>query len=245
MLVASADGTLQNNWNVTRNLVEEFLYAGIELTNATNSTVQYNVVNARVNNNPGVQTDPGDSGVGIEIATRDQAGVGVTSGTTLVDGNVITGALFERAGINLLSRAYIATSNAVLENVTVSNNTVSGSTGRGGIVVVAEKRNSAVNASFTNLIIDSNNQTIDANTTGLSIGHIAPEASVCGPIALVEEGDRIRIDIPNRRVDLMVGDSVFEERRKDWKPREPRYTTGALAKYAKLVSSASQGAVTG
>lgn len=82
-------------------------------------------------------------------------------------------------------------------------------------------------------------------TTGLSIGHIAPEASVGGPIALVEEGDRIRIDIPNRRVDLMVDDSVFEERRKDWKPREPRYTTGALAKYAKLVGSAESGAVCG
>jgi dihydroxy-acid dehydratase len=82
-------------------------------------------------------------------------------------------------------------------------------------------------------------------TTGLSIGHIAPEAGVGGPIALVEEGDRIRIDISNRRVDLLVDDSVFEERRKDWKPREPRYTTGALAKYAKLVGSAESGAVCG
>jgi len=82
-------------------------------------------------------------------------------------------------------------------------------------------------------------------TTGLSIGHIAPEAGVGGPIALVEEGDRIRIDIPNRRVDLLVDDNVFEERRKDWKPREPRYTTGALAKYAKLVGSAESGAVCG
>jgi dihydroxy-acid dehydratase len=82
-------------------------------------------------------------------------------------------------------------------------------------------------------------------TTGLSIGHIAPEAGVGGPIALVEEGDRIRIDIPNRRVDLLVDDDVLEERRKDWKPREPRYTTGALAKYAKLVGSAESGAVCG
>ncbi len=82
-------------------------------------------------------------------------------------------------------------------------------------------------------------------TTGLSIGHIAPEAGVGGPLALVEEGDRIRIDIPNRRVDLLVDDIVFEERRKDWKPREPRYTTGALAKYAKLVGSAEWGAVCG
>ena len=82
-------------------------------------------------------------------------------------------------------------------------------------------------------------------TTGLSIGHIAPEASVGGPIALVEEGDRIRIDISNRRVDLLVDDAVLEERRRNWKPRLPRYSTGALAKYAKLVGSAESGAVCG
>jgi len=80
-------------------------------------------------------------------------------------------------------------------------------------------------------------------TTGLSIGHIAPEASVGGPIALVEEGDQIRIDIPNRRVDLLVEDAVLDERRASWEPRPPRYTTGALAKYAKLVGSAESGAV--
>ena len=80
-------------------------------------------------------------------------------------------------------------------------------------------------------------------TTGLSIGHIAPEASVGGPIALVEEGDQIRIDIPNRRVDLLVEDAVLDERRLSWEPRPPRYTTGALAKYAKLVGSAESGAV--
>lgn len=80
-------------------------------------------------------------------------------------------------------------------------------------------------------------------TTGLSIGHIAPEASVGGPIALVEEGDQIRIDIPNRRVDLLVEDAILDERRLGWEPRPPRYTTGALAKYAKLVGSAESGAV--
>jgi len=80
-------------------------------------------------------------------------------------------------------------------------------------------------------------------TTGLSIGHIAPEASVGGPIALIEEGDQIRIDIPNRRVDLLVDDAVLAERRDGWKPPTPRYTRGALAKYAKLVGSAESGAV--
>ena len=80
-------------------------------------------------------------------------------------------------------------------------------------------------------------------TTGLSIGHVAPEAGVGGPMALIEEGDTIRIDVPERRVDLIVDDDVIAERRRNWKAPEPRYTTGVLAKYAKLVGSAETGAV--
>jgi dihydroxy-acid dehydratase len=82
-------------------------------------------------------------------------------------------------------------------------------------------------------------------TTGLSIGHVAPEATNGGPIALVEEGDLVRIDVPARRVDLLVDDAVLAERRKAWSAPEPRYVTGALAKYAKLVGSAESGAVCG
>ncbi|MEE8457722.1 MAG: dihydroxy-acid dehydratase [Acidimicrobiia bacterium] len=80
-------------------------------------------------------------------------------------------------------------------------------------------------------------------TTGLCIGHVAPEAANGGPIALVEDGDRIRIDIPNRVIDVLVEDEVLEQRRRVWQPIAPRYTRGALAKYAKLVGSAENGAV--
>jgi len=82
-------------------------------------------------------------------------------------------------------------------------------------------------------------------TTGLCIGHIAPESEVGGPIGLVEEGDIIRVDVPQRRLDVLIDDSAFEERRRRWEPNEARYTTGALAKYARLVGSAAKGAVTG
>jgi dihydroxy-acid dehydratase len=82
-------------------------------------------------------------------------------------------------------------------------------------------------------------------TTGLSIGHVAPEASVGGPLALVEEGDRIRVDVPGRAVDLLVEEDVLNERASGWKPPDPRYVSGALAKYAKLVGSAGSGAVCG
>ncbi|HWP67533.1 MAG TPA: dihydroxy-acid dehydratase [Candidatus Limnocylindria bacterium] len=81
-------------------------------------------------------------------------------------------------------------------------------------------------------------------TRGLMAGHVAPEAFVGGPIALVEEGDTIRFDVDARRLDLEVSESVLRERRARWQPRPPAYTSGVLAKYAALVSSATEGAVT-
>jgi dihydroxy-acid dehydratase len=81
-------------------------------------------------------------------------------------------------------------------------------------------------------------------TKGYSVGHVAPEAFVGGPIALVREGDRVVIDAENRRIDVEVDVEELERRRAEWTAPEPRYTAGALAKYAKLVGSASKGAVT-
>ncbi|WP_375501072.1 dihydroxy-acid dehydratase [uncultured Jatrophihabitans sp.] len=80
-------------------------------------------------------------------------------------------------------------------------------------------------------------------TTGLCIGHIAPEAAHCGPIALVQDGDRIRLDMTARTLDLMVDEAELEARRADWKPLPPQFDYGVLRKYAKLVGSAAQGAV--
>jgi dihydroxy-acid dehydratase len=82
-------------------------------------------------------------------------------------------------------------------------------------------------------------------TKGFSVGHIAPEAFVGGPIALVNEGDEIVIDADARRIDVMVDEATLAQRRAAWTAPPPRYTTGALAKYAKLVGSAEHGAVTG
>ncbi|OUP19051.1 dihydroxy-acid dehydratase [Lachnoclostridium sp. An196] len=78
---------------------------------------------------------------------------------------------------------------------------------------------------------------------GASIGHISPEAAVGGPIALVEEGDIIKIDIPNNRLDVDISDEEMEERRKKWRPREPKVTTGYLARYASMVTSGNRGAI--
>jgi dihydroxy-acid dehydratase len=81
-------------------------------------------------------------------------------------------------------------------------------------------------------------------TFGLVVGHVAPEAQVGGALALIEEGDPIRLDAEARLLQLEVDDAELERRRAAWTPPEPRYRTGVLAKFAKLVSSASKGAVT-
>ncbi|NYF17224.1 dihydroxy-acid dehydratase [Microbacterium sp. AK009] len=82
-------------------------------------------------------------------------------------------------------------------------------------------------------------------TTGLCIGHIAPEAVDAGPIAFVRDGDLIRVDIAARTLDLLVDDAELSSRGDGWEPLPPRYTRGVLAKYSRLVRSAAEGAVTG
>jgi dihydroxy-acid dehydratase len=81
-------------------------------------------------------------------------------------------------------------------------------------------------------------------THGFCVGHVAPEAVDGGPIAFVADGDRIDIDVTTKRIDLAVDESVLAERRAQWKVPEPRYRTGVLAKYARLVTGAERGAVT-
>ncbi len=78
---------------------------------------------------------------------------------------------------------------------------------------------------------------------GASIGHVSPEAAVGGPIALVEEGDTIKIDIPANKLELAVSDDVLAQRKEKWQPREPKVTTGYLARYANMVTSGNTGAV--
>jgi dihydroxy-acid dehydratase len=82
-------------------------------------------------------------------------------------------------------------------------------------------------------------------TRGFCVGHIAPEASRGGPMAIVRDGDTIVIDVDKRKLDLEIPEAAMQERMAEWTCPPPRYTTGVFAKYVKLVSSASQGAVTG
>ena len=81
-------------------------------------------------------------------------------------------------------------------------------------------------------------------TWGFCIGHVAPEAADGGPIAFVRDGDKVLIDVHSKKLDLLVDEATLAERRKGWKPNPPRYTSGVLAKFAKLVSGAEFGAIT-
>ncbi len=78
---------------------------------------------------------------------------------------------------------------------------------------------------------------------GASIGHVSPEAAVGGTIALVEEGDLIKINIPEMKLELDVSEEVLAERKAKWQPREPKVTKGYLARYAQMVTSGARGAV--
>ncbi|MBQ6568070.1 MAG: dihydroxy-acid dehydratase, partial [Treponema sp.] len=80
-------------------------------------------------------------------------------------------------------------------------------------------------------------------TRGASLGHCSPEAAVGGPIALVREGDKITLDINNYKIHLEVSDEELAKRRAEWKAPAPKVSTGYLARYAKLVSSADKGAI--
>ena len=80
-------------------------------------------------------------------------------------------------------------------------------------------------------------------TRGLTVGHISPEAALGGPIAIINEGDTITLDIPSRTIRVELSEEEIQRRLGQWQPPVPKYTTGALAKYARLVSSAAKGAV--
>ncbi len=87
--------------------------------------------------------------------------------------------------------------------------------------------------------------TSSSSTTGLCVGHIAPEAVDGGPIAFVADGDPIVLDVANRTLEVEIDDAELARRKEGWVPQEPKYTRGVLGKYAKVVQSAAHGAVCG
>jgi dihydroxy-acid dehydratase len=110
---------------------------------------------------------------------------------------------------------------------------------------VTEERADAIDDRLGKDVLLLTDGRFSGGTTGLCVGHVAPEATDGGPIALVRDGDRVRLDVTASTLDLLVPESELTARREGWQPLPPTYTRGVLAKYTRLVGSASQGAICG
>ncbi|MCX6306917.1 MAG: DUF1565 domain-containing protein [Bacteroidetes bacterium] len=205
----SSNMVVQSDWLIQKNKLEKFKYAGIELTNVINSQVKDNAIDAPAN----LFDDPGDAGVGIEIAARSRTKP-VTAGTNVeVSGNTITGTFptGSRAAINLLSRSYLSTSDAALSGVTVNANSITGATNvRSAVLAVSESRSGSPSTistlAITNNYLDGNLDAVDiqdyinggtgpATHSGISVAnndiinstqigiHVLPSTSATGILA--------------------------------------------------------------
>jgi dihydroxy-acid dehydratase len=227
---------------VLRALLDEGLLAGDALT-VTGKTIAENLEGVTFLSDQDVLrplSDPIGADGGIAILRGSLASEGAVVKVAGIDQVVFEGRarVFddEHDAIEALGRHDLAAGDVVV----IRYEGPKGGPGMREMLKITAGIKGAGLGSTTALLTDGR---FSGGTTGLSVGHIAPEAVVGGPLALVEEGDTIRIDVPARRVDLLVDDDVLEERRRDWKAPRSRYPTGALAKYAKLVGSAGTGAI--
>ncbi len=144
----------------------------------------------------------------------------------------------ERAALDSLAEGHIAAGDAVV----IRNEGPKGGPGMREMLAITGAIKGAGLGKEVMLLTDGR---FSGGTTGLCVGHVAPEATDGGPIAFVRDGDRIRLDVGHRTLDVLVDEDELEARREGWEPLPPRYTTGVLAKYRKLVQSAAVGAVCG
>ena len=179
-------------------------------------------------------------------------GIAVLRGSLAPEGAVVKTAGFDRASFEGTARVFDgerAAMDAVLEGRLSPGDVVviryEGPRGGPGMREMLAVTGAIKGAGLGKDVLLLTDGRFSGGTTGLCIGHVAPEAAVGGPIALVRDGDQIHLDVASKRLDLLVDTAELERRRADWKPLEPRYTSGVLAKYAKLVGSAAEGAVCG
>ena len=200
------------------------------------------------------QIDPPDPDG--EILYASQSALAPTGGITILSGSLAPeGAVVKNAGIDVETFEGTArvfereqAAMAALEDGTIQAGDVvviryegpKGGPGMREMLMITAAIKGAGLGKDVLLITDGR---FSGGTTGLCVGHVSPEAVDGGPIGLVRTGDRIRIDIPSRTLDLFVDEEELARRRVDFEPLPPRYTRGVLAKYVKLVGSASRGAV--
>ena len=187
----------------------------------------------------------------VDAPKNEEGAIRILKGNLAPDGAVlkITGAdnlhfegtarVFEseEAATAYVQEGHIESGDAII----IRNEGPTGGPGMREMLGVTAARDGQGHAQDVALITDGR---FSGATRGLSIGHVAPEAATGGPIAALQDGDPIRIDVPERRLEVDLSDDELESRLSDWSPPEPQYTTGVLAKYAALFGSSADGAVT-
>jgi dihydroxy-acid dehydratase len=187
----------------------------------------------------------------LDNPIKKSGGLVILRGSLAPDGSVIKVTGIERKGQRGPARVFNCEEDAmqaVLRGGIKANDIVviryEGPRGGPGMREMLGVTGAIVGAGLSDSVAMVTDGRFSGATRGFMVGHVAPEAQNGGPIAAIEEGDIISLDIENRRIDLEVAPEVIAERMKNWKAPKLRYATGVFAKYVALVSSAAEGAVT-
>jgi len=188
----------------------------------------------------------------VDLPIHKSGGLTILTGTLAPEGAVVKSASFEDAVIEGTAKVFDDEKDAmaaVTHGRIVPGDCVviryEGPAGGPGMREMLAVTGAIKGAGLGNDVLLLTDGRFSGATHGPCIGHVAPEAAHGGPIAFVRDGDRIRLDMRTRSLDLLVDEAELARRRVGWTPRAPRYTTGVLAKYARLVQSAAKGAICG
>jgi dihydroxy-acid dehydratase len=226
-----------------RHLVEAGLVDGAQLT-PTGRTIAEEV--------EGAQETPGqDVIVPVESPLRDSGGLVILKGNLAPEGCVVKVAGYTRLHHEGPARVFDSEEEAMealnAQRVVAGDVVViryEGPKGGPGMREMLGVTGAIVGQGLGETVALLTDGRFSGATRGLMVGHVAPEAAHRGPIAALREGDTVTFDVQNRKLEVALSDAEIEDRLKDWKDPQPRYETGVFAKYAALVSSASEGAVT-
>lgn len=200
------------------------------------------------------QTPPGDPAVirPLNDPIRKEGGIVVLKGSLATEGAVVKSGAVTQEMLQFVgaarvfesedeAMAYLFAGKVAPKDVLIIRN--EGPKGGPGMRESLALTAAVAGSGFGDKIAIITDGRFSGGTRNLSIGHVSPEAAECGAIALVKDGDRIEIDIPARKLNLLVDEAELATRRAAWQPRPPKFTKGWLARYQKLVTSAAKGAV--
>ncbi len=210
----------------------------------TGKTLGENIADAKITNTDCIHT--------IENAYSRTGGLAILKGNLAPNGGVVktagvAPAMLTHTGAAIVFESQEEACDGILAGKVKPSNVIvirnEGPKGGPGMVEMLSPTSYVIGAGLGEFVALITDGRFSGGTKGACIGHISPEAAVGGPIGLLKNGDIIDIDIPNNTINVKLSDKQLAERRKTWKPPKPRITTGYLAKYASMATSADTGAV--